>query len=185
MRPEFVEGVDSFVDYAMTLEHFKLDGLISVFEKKRGRPLAQDELFKATHTRKKKNSEDSNIWTRPIDSRGMPLSQKQVERILLNSVGGSSRYEIACGMPQQTFHEFYSGLEGLGSFHDDESMRQETILAMEKKIAELSSQAEASQTRERWRDIEYAGMKAQLDALLASGGILPCPSDAFLPPRPP
>ncbi|MCD7453664.1 hypothetical protein HAX54_021819 [Datura stramonium] len=62
-------------------------------------------------------------------------------------------------MPQRTFHKFHSGLEGLCSPYDDGLMHQETILVMEQKIAELSSQVEASLSRERWRDIEYSGMK--------------------------
>ncbi|KAG5622466.1 hypothetical protein H5410_007684 [Solanum commersonii] len=55
---------------------------------------------------------------------------------------------------------------------------------MEQKIAELSSQVEDSRARERWSDIEYAGLKAQLDALLASGGIPPSSNDVTFLPRP-
>ncbi|KAM3397444.1 hypothetical protein P3S68_000956 [Capsicum galapagoense] len=74
-------------------------------------------------------------------------------------------------------------LEGVGSFQNDES--RETILDLKQQIAELSSKAKASQARERQRDIQYAGMKAQFDALLASAGIPPCPDDVVRPPRPP
>ncbi|KAK4731818.1 hypothetical protein R3W88_024806 [Solanum pinnatisectum] len=79
-------------------------------------------------------------------------------------------------MPQHTFREYHSEFEGLSSSYDDESMKKN--LAMEQKIAELSSQVEDSRARERRRDIEYAGLKAQLDALLASGGIPPCSNDS-------
>ncbi|PHT31883.1 hypothetical protein CQW23_28220 [Capsicum baccatum] len=114
--------------------------------------------------------------TLPEDRRDLPLSQEQNERIWLDTVGGPSRYGYAYGLPQLTFCEFHSELEGVGSFQDDES--RETILALKQQITKLSSKAKASQARERKRDIQYAGMKAQFDALLASGeGGSPCPGD--------
>nr|XP_025888967.1 uncharacterized protein LOC112942282 [Solanum lycopersicum] len=58
-------------------------------------------------------------------------------------------------------------------------------LAMEKKIVELSSLAEESRARERRLELQFAGLKAQFDALLASGGISPCSGDVTFPPRPP
>uniref|UniRef100_M1D8T6 Uncharacterized protein n=1 Tax=Solanum tuberosum TaxID=4113 RepID=M1D8T6_SOLTU len=82
----------------------------------------------------------------------------------------------------RTFREYHSEFEGLSSSYDDESMKK--YLAMEQKIAELSSQVEDSRARERRRDIEYAGLKAQLDTLLSSGGIPPCSNDVTFPPRP-
>uniref|UniRef100_M1DW66 Uncharacterized protein n=1 Tax=Solanum tuberosum TaxID=4113 RepID=M1DW66_SOLTU len=85
-------------------------------------------------------------------------------------------------MPQQTFREYHSEFEDLSSSYDDESMKKK--LAMEQKIDELSSQVEDSRARERQRDIEYEGLKAQLDALLASGGIPPCSNDVTFPHRP-
>ncbi|PHT27951.1 hypothetical protein CQW23_32447 [Capsicum baccatum] len=103
--------------------------------------------------------------TLPEDRRDLPLSQEQNER--MHAVGGLSRYGYAYGLPQQTFREFHSKLEGLGSFQDNES--SDTILALKKQIAELSKEAKASQTKKGQRDIQYAGMKAQFDALLASG----------------
>ncbi|KAH0708610.1 hypothetical protein KY284_010037 [Solanum tuberosum] len=172
-------------------------------EKELGRPVTQAEAFKATHIRKKKNPEDPDVWvepraeltynrylqaledlrqTQPEENRGMPLSQEQAERVWLDLIGGPSRYGYAYGMPQQTFREYHSEFEGLSSSYDDESMKKN--LAMEQKIAELSSQVEDSRARERRRDIEYAGLKAQLDALLASGGIPPCSNDVTFPPRP-
>ncbi|KAM3363671.1 hypothetical protein P3S68_018525 [Capsicum galapagoense] len=141
-------------------------------EKELGRPITQVESFKATHTRKKKTPEDPDVWVEPRaqltynlylqciedfrqtlteDRRDLPLSQEQNEGIWLDVVGGPSRYGYAYGLPQRTFHEFHSELEGLGSFQDDES--RETILALKQQIAELSSQAKASQVRERQRDI--------------------------------
>lgn len=168
-----------------------------------GRPVAQAEAFKATPTMKKKNPEDPDVWvepraqqtydrylqalkdfhqTQPEDNQGMPLSQEQAERIWLDSVGGPSRYGYSYGMSQRTFREYHFKLESLGSSLDDESRK--TNLGMEKKIAELSSQMEASRVRERRRDIEYAGLKAQLDALLASGEIPLCLSDVACPPQP-
>ncbi|KAG5606323.1 hypothetical protein H5410_027815 [Solanum commersonii] len=89
----------------------------------------------------------------------MPLTQEQAERVWLDLIGGPSRYEYAYGMPQQTF-------------------------PMEQKIVELSSQVEDSWVRERLRDIEYEGLKAQLDVLLVSGGIPLCSNDVTFPPRP-
>ncbi|KAH0646340.1 hypothetical protein KY284_034224 [Solanum tuberosum] len=172
-------------------------------EKELGRPVTQAEAFKATHIRKKKNPEDPDVWvepraeltynrylqaledlrqTQPEENRGMPLSQEQAERVWLDLIGGPSRYGYAYGMPQQTFREYHSEFEGLSSSYDDESMKK--YLAMEQKIAELSSQVEDSRARERRRDIEYAGLKAQLDALLSSGGIPPCSNDVTFPPRP-
>ncbi|KAG5582684.1 hypothetical protein H5410_053311 [Solanum commersonii] len=97
----------------------------------------------------------------------------------LDLIGGPSRYGYAYGMPQQTFHEYHYEFEGLSSSYDDESMKKN--LAMEQKIAELSSQVEDSQARERRRDMEYA---MQLDALLASGGIPRCSNDVTFSPRP-
>ncbi|PHT36658.1 hypothetical protein CQW23_24358 [Capsicum baccatum] len=81
--------------------------------------------------------------------RDLPLSQEQNKRIWLDAVGGPSRYGYAYGLPQRTFREFYSELEGLGSFQDNES--RETILALKQQIAELSSEAKASQARKRKR----------------------------------
>ncbi|MCD9638698.1 hypothetical protein HAX54_022822 [Datura stramonium] len=63
--------------------------------------------------------------------------------------------------------------------------KQGIILAIKQKIVELSSQAKASQVRERQSTIEYAGIKTKLDALLASEEISPCPSDVIWPPQPP
>ncbi|KAG5577556.1 hypothetical protein H5410_057690 [Solanum commersonii] len=60
-------------------------------------------------------------------------------------------------MPQQTFREYHSEFEDLSSSYDDESMKKN--LAMEQKIAELSSQVEDSRVRERRRDIEYAVLR--------------------------
>ncbi|KAG5583845.1 hypothetical protein H5410_044279 [Solanum commersonii] len=74
-----------------------------------------------------------------------------------NLIGGPSRYGYAYGMPQQTFREYHSEFEGLSSSYDDESMKK--TLAMEQKIAELSSQVEDSRARERRRDIEYAVLR--------------------------
>ena len=34
-------------------------------------------------------------------------------------------------------------------------------------------------------ELQFAGLKAQFDALLASGGIPPCSGDVTFPPRPP
>ncbi|KAF3635950.1 putative zinc finger protein CONSTANS-LIKE 10-like [Capsicum annuum] len=92
--------------------------------------------------------------TLPEDRRDLPLSQEQNERIWLDAVGGPIRYGYAYGLPQRTFREFHSELEGFGSFPDDES--RETILTLKQQIAELSSEAKASQARERQRDIQYA-----------------------------
>ncbi|PHT60668.1 hypothetical protein CQW23_03031 [Capsicum baccatum] len=90
----------------------------------------------------------------PEDRRDLPLSHEQNERIWLDAVSGPSRYGYAYGLPQQTFHEFYSELEGLGNFSGDES--RETILTLKQQIAEISSKAKASQAKERQRDIQYA-----------------------------
>ncbi|PHU17377.1 hypothetical protein BC332_13072 [Capsicum chinense] len=57
-------------------------------------------------------------------------------RVWLDAVGGSSRYGYAYGLPQRTFREFYSKLEGLSSFSDDEW--RETILALKQQITKLS-----------------------------------------------
>ncbi|XP_047263629.1 uncharacterized protein LOC107860852 [Capsicum annuum] len=133
------------------------------YEKELARPITQAEAFKATHTRKKKTPKDPDVWvepraqltynlylqcienfhqTLPEDGQDLPLSQEQNERILLDIVGGPSRYGYAYGFPQRTFLEFHLELEGLSSFQDDES--RETILALKQQIAELSIEAEAS-----------------------------------------
>ncbi|KAF3626032.1 hypothetical protein FXO38_29490 [Capsicum annuum] len=85
------------------------------------------------------------------DSQDLQFSQEQNERIWLDADGGQSRYEYAYGLPQQTFHEFHSGPEGLGSSQDDEL--REMILALKKQIAELSNEAKALHARERQKDI--------------------------------
>ncbi|PHT30858.1 hypothetical protein CQW23_27195 [Capsicum baccatum] len=67
--------------------------------------------------------------TLPEDSRDLPISQEQNEIIWLDAVGGPSRwFGYAYGLPQQTFGEFHSELEGLSSFQDDEL--RETIFAL-------------------------------------------------------
>ncbi|MCD7452044.1 hypothetical protein HAX54_014818 [Datura stramonium] len=91
------------------------------------------------HRNRYQQSIEDFSQTQPIDSRDMPLSQEQVERIWLDSIGGPSSYRAKM------------------------------------KPHELGKD----------KDTEYAGIKAQLDALLASGEIPPCPSDAVLPLRPP
>ncbi|KAG5606397.1 hypothetical protein H5410_027889 [Solanum commersonii] len=187
LRPEFVEGVTDFVEYAKTLELFQCNGVLKPSTK--GSSLhtsgAQSqgsmrrkltEAFKATHIRKKKNLEDPDVWVE------LRAELTYAEREWLDLIGGPSRYEYAYGMPQQTFREYHSKFDGLSSSYDDESMKKN--LAMEQKIAELSSQVEDSWARERCRDIEYEGLKAQLDALLALGGIPPCSNDVTFPPRP-
>ena len=85
--------------------------------------------------------------TLPEENRGMPLTQEQDERVWLDLTCGPSRYDYAYGMPHKTFREFSSEFEGLNSSNHDESMKKN--LAMEKKIVELSSQAEESRARER------------------------------------
>ncbi|PHU09270.1 hypothetical protein BC332_21130 [Capsicum chinense] len=150
------------------------------------------------HTRKKRTPEDPDVWvepralltynfcqTLPEDRRDLPLSQEKNERIWLDAVGGLSRYVYAYGLPQRTFREFHSELEDLGSFQDDELT--ETILALKQQITKLSSEAKVSQAGERQIDIQYARMKAQFDALLASrgGGVPPCFGDVVRPSRPP
>ncbi|KAM3397434.1 hypothetical protein P3S68_000946 [Capsicum galapagoense] len=168
---------------------------INDIEKELGRPITQGEAFKATHKRKKKTPKDPDVWveprvqltydfrqTLPKDSRDLPLSQEQNERIWLDAVGGPSRYGYVYGLPQRTFREFHLKLEGLCSFQEDES--RETILALKQQITELSSESKASQARERKKDKQYAEMKAQFDALLASGGF-PCSGDVVCPSRPP
>lgn len=121
--------------------------------------------------------------TLPEENQGMPLTQEQDERVWLDLTCGPSRYGYAYGMPHKTFREFSSEFEGLNSSNHDESMKKN--LAMEKKIVELSSQAEESRARERRLELQFAGLKAQFDALLASGGIPPCSGDVTFPPRPP
>ncbi|KAH0765330.1 hypothetical protein KY285_001201 [Solanum tuberosum] len=95
-------------------------------EKELGRSVTQAEAFKATHTRKKKNPGDPDIWvepraqltynqylqaledfcqTLPEDNQGMSLIQEQAERNWLDLVGGPSRYGYAYGMPQRDFRE--------------------------------------------------------------------------------
>lgn len=113
----------------------------------------------------------------------MPLTQEHAERVWLDLIGGPSRYVYAYGMPQQTFREYHSEFEGLSSSYDDESMKKN--LAIEQKIAELSSQVEDSWARERHKDIEYEGLKAQLDAhyLLQEGfPLVPMTSLSLLDP---
>ena len=56
---------------------------------------------------------------------------------------------------------------------------------MEQNIMELSSQVKNSRAKERRRDLEFAGLEAQFDALLASGGIPPCSGDVTFSPRAP
>ncbi|KAH0640049.1 hypothetical protein KY290_037337 [Solanum tuberosum] len=135
-------------------------------EKELGRPVTQAEAFKATHIRKKKNPEDPDVWVEP-----------RAEMTYLWRIYDKLRQKKI-----ETFREYHSEFEGLSSSYDDESMKKN--LAMEQKIAELSSQVEDSRARERRRDLEYAGLKAQFDALLASGGIPLCSNDVTFPPRP-
>ncbi|XP_015089233.1 uncharacterized protein LOC107032167 isoform X1 [Solanum pennellii] len=121
------------------------------------------EAFKFTHTRKKKNHGDPDVWvepraqltynqnlqtfedfhqTLPEDNQGMSISQEQAERIWLDYVGGPTRYGYAYGMPQRAFREFHSKLEVLSSSHDDELRK--TNLDLKHTIYKLSSQVEAS-----------------------------------------
>ena len=86
-------------------------------------------------------------------------------------------------MSHQTFREFSSEFKDLNSSNHDELMKKN--LSMEKKIVELYSQAEESRARERWLELQFAGLKAQFDALLASGRIPPCSGNVTFPPRPP
>ncbi|PHU07321.1 hypothetical protein BC332_23810 [Capsicum chinense] len=98
-----------------------------VKEKDLGRPINQAEAFKARHKRNNRTPGDQDFCrTLPEDSQDLPLSQEQNGRIWLDAVGGLSRYGYAYGLPQRTFRKFYSELEGLSSFQDDES--RETIL---------------------------------------------------------
>ncbi|XP_049389086.1 uncharacterized protein LOC125853435 [Solanum stenotomum] len=172
-------------------------------EKELGRPLTQAKAFKVTHIRKKKNPKDPDVWVEPRaemtynrylqaledlrqtqleENRGILLTQKQAERVWLDLIGGPSRYGYAYGMLKQNFREYHSEFEHQSSSYDDESMKKN--LAMEQKIAEQSRQVEDSQAREKRRDLEYEYLKAQFDALLASGGIPPCSNDVTFPPRP-
>ncbi|KAG5585767.1 hypothetical protein H5410_046201 [Solanum commersonii] len=96
----------------------------------------------------------------------MPLTQEQAERVRLDLIGGPSRYGYAMTCLNRPFVNII-----LKKF------------TMEQKIVELSSQVEDSRARERWRDIEYVGLKAHLDALIALGGISPCSNDVTFPPR--
>ncbi|KAF3668596.1 putative rRNA-processing protein EBP2 -like protein [Capsicum annuum] len=67
----------------------------------------------------------------------------------LDAVGGPSRYGYASGLPQGTFREFHSELEGLDNTLDNESRK--TILALKQQTVELSNEAneaKASQARD-------------------------------------
>ncbi|XP_027772694.1 uncharacterized protein LOC107019733 [Solanum pennellii] len=130
-------------------------------EKGLGRPVTQAEAFKTTHIRKKKNPEDPNVWVEP-------RAEVTYNRYL------QALEDLRQTQPEEN--------RGLSSSHDDKSMKK--ILAMEQKIIELSSQVEDSRVRERRRELECAGLKAQFDALRGSGGIPPCSSVVTFPPRP-
>ncbi|XP_059279242.1 uncharacterized protein LOC132033315 [Lycium ferocissimum] len=160
-------------------------------ELKRGTPVLQDEAFKITHVKKKANTNDPDQWceeraertynqyqhskaeflrTQPPNTQ---LTEEQREERWLESVGGPTRFGTAYGMPHRAFRQYRSPLEGLHS-SNTESFDRVRAMAMEQKIAELSSQLQASEERERRRDMQFDGMRAQLDALLASEGIPSC-----------
>ncbi|KAK4344941.1 hypothetical protein RND71_035117 [Anisodus tanguticus] len=83
-------------------------------------------------------------------------------------------------------HFVVYGFSPIGCSSNAESMDRASGMIMQKKIVELSSQLRAAEDRERQRDHQFVGMKAQLVALLASGDS-PCPDDACnqrLPPPP-
>ncbi|XP_060192095.1 uncharacterized protein LOC132621734 [Lycium barbarum] len=108
------------------------------------------------------------------------LAEEQMEERWLESVGGPTRFGTAYGMPHRAFRQYRSPLEGLHS-SNTESFDRVRAMAMEQKISELSSQLQASEERERRKDMQFDGMRAQLDALLASRGIPSCADDARNP----
>ncbi|XP_059294765.1 uncharacterized protein LOC132047798 [Lycium ferocissimum] len=125
-------------------------------ELKRGMPVPQDEGFKITHVKKKANTNDPDQWceeraertynqyqhskaeflrTQPPNTQ---LTEEREER-WLESVGGPTRFGTAYGMPHRAFRQYRSPLEGLHS-SNTELFDRVRAMAMEQKIAELSSQ---------------------------------------------
>ncbi|KAK4354405.1 hypothetical protein RND71_026599 [Anisodus tanguticus] len=68
----------------------------------------------------------------------------------------------------------------VGTSSDEGSVDPSTVKAMKELISQLTSALQAAEARERRTDDQHAGMNAQLDRLLASGGIFDstCPGDA-------
>ncbi|XP_060200183.1 uncharacterized protein LOC132628417 [Lycium barbarum] len=128
-------------------------------ELKRGTPVPQDEAFKITHVKKKANTNDPDQWCEErakqtyaeflhTQSPNTQLTEEQMEERRLENVGGPTRFGTAYGMPHRAFRQYRSPLEGLHS-SNIESFDRVSAMAMEQNIAELSSQLQASEERER------------------------------------
>ncbi|XP_060202041.1 uncharacterized protein LOC132630489 [Lycium barbarum] len=139
-------------------------------ELKEKRILSQDEAFRITHVKKKKNSEEPDKWVEERAKQsyiqfqqsraelcsslppGTELTDEQLNELWMATVGGPTRFGTTYGMANRAFCKFQSPLQGIGSSNDAWSSDRASVMAMEQKIVELSIQLQASESRERRRD---------------------------------
>ncbi|XP_075108828.1 uncharacterized protein LOC107830281 [Nicotiana tabacum] len=169
-------------------------------EKKLGRPMKQDELFKETHIVKKKKKEtDQERWvegrastshgrfttkvgefirSQPPNESGEPIqpSDEDAER-MWTEAASFPKWGKVYGLPIKKFHRYKCGMQGIGTSSQAEQLDGESLSAMRETVTKLTSELEAAKEREKLRYAQYIGMQAQyqsmqeqLKSLLASGG---------------
>ncbi|XP_060179194.1 uncharacterized protein LOC132609302 [Lycium barbarum] len=139
-------------------------------ELKEKRILPQDEAFRITHVKKKKNSQEPDKWveerakqsyiqfqqSRAELCRSLPPgtepTDEQLNLLWIATVGGPTRFGTSYGMENRAFRKFQSPLQGIGSFNDAGSSDRASVMAMKQKILELSMQLQALKARDRRRD---------------------------------
>ncbi|XP_060184288.1 uncharacterized protein LOC132613978 [Lycium barbarum] len=127
-------------------------------ELKEKRILPQDEAFKITHVKKKKNSEEPDEWVEERAKQsyiqfqqsraelcsslppGIEPTDEQLNELWMVTVGCPTRFGTTYGMENTAFRKFQSPLQGIGSSNDVGSSNRASIMAMEQKIVELSIQ---------------------------------------------
>ncbi|XP_075079710.1 uncharacterized protein LOC142164904 [Nicotiana tabacum] len=160
-------------------------------EKKLGRPMNQDELFKETHIVKKKKETDQERWvegrastvhgrftaeveefirSQPPSELGDPIqpSDEDAERMWTQAAGGP-KWGKVYGLPTKKFHRYKCGMQGIRTFSQAEQLDRESLSSMRETVTKLTSELEAAKEREKLRDAQYIGMQEHIKTLLASG----------------
>ncbi|XP_070004824.1 uncharacterized protein [Nicotiana sylvestris] len=149
---------------------------VDMEEKKLGRLMNQDELFKETYIVKKKKETDQE--SQPPNESGEPIqpSDEDAGRMWMEAAGGP-KWGKVYGLPTKKFHHYKCGIQGIGTSLQVEQLDEESLSAMRETVTKLTSKLEATKEREKLRDAQYIGMQAQcqgmqekLKYLLASGG---------------
>ncbi|KAK4371014.1 hypothetical protein RND71_010489 [Anisodus tanguticus] len=107
----------------------------------------------------KKNLGDPDEWIESraeqtyelcrTQSAGKQLTQEQMEQKWRDTIGSPTRFGAVYGKLNRAYRCYQSSLQGVGTFQDAEKLDRGMIMAMEQKIAELSSRLDVAQSTDK------------------------------------